>query len=315
MYEDYSTTGSRSKEIYSFNMAARREGDDRPLRYNARTNIAPDEELKRDICWIRKDAERKVLGALVKFHDRRVERSKSRLVKLEQESRKEKKKDMSDKVPANTLEFSHEQKLENIQKKIDELNKMKYVLQNTKENKQSKSYRRVFSENIDSTKKRNELRLKIARDLDKNITEARKKHIKNLSDYKMTRDQINVLSRGLKFIPTPVTNTGHVKAELLKDFNAFARRMRLQYIFHGKDKEQHPFHVKSDWEPPVQPSVTVETYLGEVKLQLANINTITPRNNLPKREQLAIKQLKQSPDINIKRVDKGSSIVVLNKED
>ena len=148
----------------------------------------------------------------------------------------------------------------------------------------------MFSENIDylkrergkkkrslSTKKRNERRRKIARDLDKNITEARKKHIKNLSDYKMTRDQINVLSRGLKFIPTPVTNTGHVRAELLKDFNAFARRMRLQYIFHGKHKEQHPFPVKSDWEPPVQPSVALD--LEEVKLQLANINTNKPRNN------------------------------------
>ena len=44
--------------------------------------------------------------------------------------RREKRKDMSDKVPANTLEISHEQKLENIQTKIDELNKMKYVLQN-----------------------------------------------------------------------------------------------------------------------------------------------------------------------------------------
>ena len=51
--------------------------------------------------------------------------------------------------------------------------------------------------------------------------------------------------------------------------------MRLQYIFHGKDKEQHPFDVKSDWEPPVQPSVALETYLEEVKLQLANINTIS----------------------------------------
>ena len=91
--------------------------------------------------------------------------------------------------------------------------------------------------------------------------------------------------------------------------------MRLQYIFHGKDKEQHPFHVKSGWEPPVQPSVALETYLEEVKLQLANINTITPRDNLPKMEQLAIKQLRQNPDINIKGADKGSSIVVLNKED
>ena len=92
------------------------------MRYNARANIAPGEEFKRNISWIRKDAERKVLGALVKFHDRRVERSKSKLVKLEQESRKEKRKDISDKVPSNTLEFSHKQKLENIQKKIDELN-------------------------------------------------------------------------------------------------------------------------------------------------------------------------------------------------
>ena len=47
----------------------------------------------------------------------------------------------------------------------------------------------------------------------------------------------------LNLSPRPVTNTGHVRAELLKDFNAFARRMRLQYIFHGKDKEQHPFHT------------------------------------------------------------------------
>ena len=61
--------------------------------------------------------------------------------------------------------------------------------------------------------------------------------------------------------------------------------------------------------------MALETYLEEVKLQLANINTITLRNNLPKREQLAIKQLKQNPEINIKRADKGSSIVVLNKED
>ena len=81
---------------------------------------------------------------------------------------------MSDKVRVNTLEFSHEQKLENIQKKIDELNKMKYVLQNAKENKQSESYPRVFSENRDylkrerrkkkrslTTKKRNERRRKI----------------------------------------------------------------------------------------------------------------------------------------------------------
>ena len=49
--------------------------------------------------------------------------------------------------------------------------------------------------------------------------------------------------------------------------------MHPQYIFHGKDKE-HPFHVKSNWEPPVQQSVALQTYLEEVKLELADINTI-----------------------------------------
>ena len=66
-----------------------------------------------------------------------------------------------------TIEYPEE-------KKIDELNKMKYVLQNAKENKQSESYPRVFSENIDylktergkkkrtlSAKKRNERRRKM----------------------------------------------------------------------------------------------------------------------------------------------------------
>jgi len=55
----------------------------------------------------------------------------------------------------------------------------------------------------------------------------------------------------------------------LKDFDHFARRMRLQYIFHGEDNEPHPFHVKSNWIPPVQQSVAHESYLEEVKVQLA----------------------------------------------
>ena len=48
--------------------------------------------------------------------------------------------------------------------------------------------------------------------------------------------------------------------------------MRLKYIFHGKDiKEPHLFHVKSDWDPPDQPSVALETFPEEVKFEIANI--------------------------------------------
>ena len=71
----------------------------------------------------------------------------------------------------------------------------------------------------------------------------------------MTTDQINLLSRGLKFVPTPTTNETALRIQLLKDFKDFARRMRLQFIYHGEDNNIHPFYVKSNWEPPVQRSV------------------------------------------------------------
>ena len=56
------------------------------LRYNAGVNILPDEEFKQDIALIRKNTQQKYLliGALIKFHYRRVERNKTKLHRIEQ---------------------------------------------------------------------------------------------------------------------------------------------------------------------------------------------------------------------------------------
>ena len=93
---------------------------------------------------------------------------------------------------------------------------------------------------------------------------------------------------GLKFIPTPVTRENYIRHQLMRDFDQFARRMRLQYMYHGENNVPHPFHVKSNWNPPVQPSVTLsvtlESYLEEVKIQLADIEIAKPKNNLPYNE-------------------------------
>ena len=70
----------------------------------------------------------------------------------------------------------------------------------------------------------------------------------------------------LSLHPSPVTKENLIRRQLLADFNQFTRRMRLQYILHGEKNEPHPFHVKSDWEPPVQLSVALETFLEEAKL-------------------------------------------------
>ena len=99
--------------------------------------------------------------------------------------------------------------------------------------------------------------------------------MRNLSNEQLTDKQITLLSRGLKFIPTPITTENNIRRELLKDFHLFARQMYFQYIYYDKEREPHPFHVKSDWNIPVQPSVALETFL-EVKLELAEIQFKKP---------------------------------------
>jgi len=143
--------------------------------------------------------------------------------------------------------------------------------------------------------------------------ELNEKFLKNLSTHQLSNDQVKVLSRGLKFIPTPVTNKTIIRRQLLQDFKQFARRMRLQYIFHGQDKEPHPFHVKSNWMPPVQQSITLESYLESVKTQLADIKINKPKNNLSRNEMAALKELKNNSAINLKKADKGTTTVIMNK--
>ena len=64
--------------------------------------------------------------------------------------------------------------------------------------------------------------------------------------------------------------------------------MCLKYLFHGKNREIHPFYVKSDWKPPVQPSVALKSYLEEVKSQLAEMKITKPKNNLSCKEHEAV---------------------------
>ena len=66
--------------------------------------------------------------------------------------------------------------------------------------------------------------------------------------------------------------------------------------------------------PPVLPSVALESYLENVKTQLAGLITINkPKNNLSRDEVLAIKELKANPAINLKNADKGTNTVIMNK--
>ena len=105
-----------------------------------------------------------------------------------------------------------------------------------------------------------------------------------------------------QFFATPA----NIRQQLLRDFDQFARRMRLMYIFRGENNEPHPYHVKSAWEPPIQRSVALESYLEEVKSDLAEIEIRKPKNNLPPAEREVLRALKRDTEINLKKADKGT---------
>ena len=83
----------------------------------------------------------------------------------------------------------------------------------------------------------------------------------------------------------------------------------------GENNEPHPFHVKSGWIPPVQYSVTLESYLEETRVLLAEAQLSRPKNNLPHYEERELKMLRENFEINLKKADKGTRTVVLNTAD
>ena len=89
--------------------------------------------------------------------------------------------------------------------------------------------------------------------------------------------------------------------------------MRLQYIINGQNKVPHPFHVKSNWMPPVLKSIALESYLESVKTKFADIKINKPNNNLSRNEMAALKELKSNSAINLKNADKGTTAVIMNK--
>ena len=119
----------------------------------------------------------------------------------------------------------------------------------------------------------------------------------------MERERPGKLQRAIFFY--------NIRRQLMRDFEQFARRMCLQYIFHGDNSDPHPFHIKSDWISPIQPSVTLESYLEEVKISLTNIQVCRPKDILLH----TLKDLTHNKNIVLIKVDKGTATVIVNRKD
>ena len=143
----------------------------------------------------------------------------------------------------------------------------------------------------------------------------------NLSTYKLTTAEENLLNRGLNFIPTP---SREHPSHILQDFLLYDRKLRLKYFFMDKEKEHIPkedktFKPTTGWTPPATQdrSMYFDNYRKFTHQELMQELSKSPkytRFNLTKKEREAIKSLSQNHDIIIKPADKGGAIVIQDKQ-
>ena len=147
--------------------------------------------------------------------------------------------------------------------------------------------------------------------------------IVNLSKHILQDPEISVLSKGLGFCPTPgAPGIG----DIIQDLDNFKRKTRIQLFFtdpsqgskpesipSGGPFEHRSFKLKSTFNPagPFQ----LESMFHSIEQDLHRHQYKEPRKkNLTKEEYKAIKSLKNNRDIIIKPADKGSAVVILDRE-
>ena len=167
------------------------------------------------------------------------------------------------------------------------------------------------------------------------------KRIVNLSDYELNKDEIEVLSKGLKFCPTPgFPDPG----ELRDDMDRIHRRLR-QIAFYdepldneeGEQMTPAPTNVSADLVdnmnsltpfkhrkfknpakgrgPPGPLNLEAMVLCNERDLNKRPECKPIGRKNLTQREFQAIKKLKNNEDIIIYPADKGSAVVIQNRRE
>ena len=141
------------------------------------------------------------------------------------------------------------------------------------------------------------------------------KNVCNLSNRVLSESEISVLSKGLKFCPTPKKLD---RAQLKIDLEQFGRKMRLSWFYrHEPDNfAEYPiFKPKSTFNPK-NVDAQIEFYLSRIEEEIMAIEAEGSNfSNLTQDEKQALTNLQNDPSIVIKEADKGSAVVVWDRED
>ena len=127
--------------------------------------------------------------------------------------------------------------------------------------------------------------------------------------------QVGVLSKGLKFTPTPRRNT----IEMEKDIHNFTRQLRLTEYFANDnditfDEQTEPLvKNKGTFHPPRNWNKTLDIVVDYSNNQNFDNAATKNKSNFSKNDWEAIKSLKENDSIVIEEADKGGAVAVMNK--
>ena len=140
------------------------------------------------------------------------------------------------------------------------------------------------------------------------------KNIKNLSNRKLFKAEVSLLSKGLQFCPTP-NNVD--KSVLKEDLEKFRRTSRLKWQNRNDEQtfDSNPFQCKFKFIPS-KTGVAIKLSLIHIEEKLFSCTEIKHLyDNLTTEEREAMYYLKNDQAIVIKEADKGSAVVIWDNQD
>ena len=134
----------------------------------------------------------------------------------------------------------------------------------------------------------------------------------NLSSRHFSMGEISLLPKRLKFVPT----LKHInKAKIKEEIEFYVGKLRLMWHFRNDRREfdVNPFKKKSKFNP--KGCAAIEMYLTRLEEEILSLDVKMSYSNLTKGERNALHFLHDDPSIIIKEADKGSAVVVWDRED
>ena len=137
-----------------------------------------------------------------------------------------------------------------------------------------------------------------------------------MSTKQLNESEIKLLSKGLKYTPTPCSN----KQELRKDIKEYTRKLRLAEYFNNTESDEENENTqldlvknKSNFNPKKGRNNILDTVCETLQnLPLDSTECISTKQNLSKEETNALKSLASDENIVIKEADKGGAVVIMD---